>query len=149
MVKETGKSHDVSKFDMKVIESISAEGYAGVALNLIEALNGNQPSVQILNVPNHGAITGMDDQDVVEIPTLVEHDHIQPMVVGEIPSHCLGLIQQIKHFEHLTIGAAVEKSYSKALLGLTLHPLVRDFAIAKSILNEYISRHAGYFLKLH
>lgn len=149
MANETGKSHNLSTLDPKIIESVSDEGYAGVASNLIEALIGNKPTIQILNVPNNGAITGMDKQDVVEIPTLVNHDHIQPMIVGEIPDHCMGLINQVKHFEHLTIEASVEGSYQKACLALTIHPLVRDFTIANTILKEYISQHKGYFPDLH
>ena len=149
MVNETGKSHDLSTLEPKIIELISDEGYAGVALNLIEALNGNKPIVQILNVPNNGSITGIDEKDVVEIPVLVMHDQIQPMVVGDIPTHCMGLIKQVKDFEHLTIEAAVEASYQKARLALTIHPLVRDFSIATKILNEYISQHEGYFPDLH
>jgi 6-phospho-beta-glucosidase len=149
MVNETGKSHDLSTLVPKISESLFDEGYAGVALNLIEALMGNKPTVQILNVPNNGAIIGMDDQDVVEIPTLINHDHIQPMVVGVIPAHCIGLIKQVKHFEHLTIEAAGEGSYQKARLALTIHPLVRDFSIAGRILDEYISQYIGYFPNLH
>lgn len=149
MVTETGKSHNFSNLDPKIIESLSDEGYAGVALNLIEALIGNKPRMQILNVPNRGAIIGMDEQDVVEIPTLVNHDHIQPMVVGAISEHCMGLIKQIKHFEHLTIEAAVERSYQKALFALTIHPLIRDFATSKAILDEYIAQHGAYFPILH
>jgi 6-phospho-beta-glucosidase len=145
MVKETGKPHDFSILDPKITKSISDEGYAGVALNLIEALVGDSPKVQILNVSNTGALSDMDEHDVVEIPALVSHDHIQPMVTNDIPQHCLGLIQQVKHYEHLTIEAAVEKSYQKALLALTLHPLVHDFTVGKSILDEYITQHNGYF----
>jgi 6-phospho-beta-glucosidase len=145
MVKETGKSHDLSNLDSKLIEALSTEGYAGVALNLIESLMGNNPSLQILNIANRGAIRGMDNQDVVEIPTLVNRDYIQPMAVGEIPDYCMGLIKQIKQYEHLTIESAVEHSYLKAVLALTLHPLIRDFPIAKSILDEYISKHGSSF----
>ncbi len=145
MVKETGKSHDLSKFDSKLVKYLSDEGYAGVALNLIESLIGNNSSIQILNVPNGGAIAGMDQQDVVEIPTLVNRDHIQPMVVGAITDHCMGLIKQVKQFEQLTIEAAIEHSYLKGVLALTLHPLIRDYPTAKSILDEYISKHGSYF----
>jgi len=145
MMKETGKTHDFSSLDPELIKLLSDEGYAGVALNLIEALSGYKPRMQILNIPNHGAIQDMDDQDVVEIPTMVSYDHIHPLVVGEIPSHCMGLMKQVKHYEHLTIEAAMERSYQKARLALTIHPLVRDYAIAGSILDEYISKHQGYF----
>ncbi len=145
MVKETGRQHDLSSIDPKILESLSNEGYAGVALNLIEALDGYKPMMQILNIANQGAIQGMDEQDVVEIPTMVSHHHIQPLVVGEIPSHCMGMMKQVKHYEHLTIEAAVERSYQKARLALTIHPLVRDYSIAGAILDEYILGHQGYF----
>jgi 6-phospho-beta-glucosidase len=145
MVKETGASHTMSGLDPKIIKSLSDEGYAGVALDLIEALSGKIPVVQILNVPNQGAISGMEEKDVVEIPAMVSHDHIRPIAVGQIPAHSMGLIKQVKHYEHLTIEAAIEKSYQKALLALTLHPLVQDYAIAKSILDDYILKHNKYF----
>jgi 6-phospho-beta-glucosidase len=148
MVSETGKSHNLSSLDSKIIEVVTDEGYAGVALNLIEELLGDHPAIQILNVQNNGAIHGMEDLDVVEIPALVKKGEIHPLVVGEIPDHCLGLIKQVKHYEHLTIEAAVESSYQKARLALTLHPLVGDFSISTKILDEYISLHKGYFLDL-
>jgi 6-phospho-beta-glucosidase len=145
MLNETGKTHDLPTLDPNIVASITDQGYAGIALNLIEALIGNKPMVQILNVPNQGAISGMEAHDVVEIPTLVSHDHIQPMVIGEIPNHCTGLIKQVKQFEHLTIESAIERSYQKARLALTIHPLIRDYSIAGSILDEYINRHLRYF----
>ena len=149
MVTETGKSHDLSALNVQLSTAIIDEGYAGVALDLIETLVGNKPAVQILNVANQGAIPALESLDVVEVPTVVNHDTIQPMQVEDIPLHCMGLIQQVKHYEHMTIEAAMENSYPKALLALTLHPLVRDYFTAKSILDEYITRYQGYFPELH
>ncbi len=149
MVSETGKSHDLSSLDPKLNEAVTDEGYAGVALNLIEALSGNKPAIQILNVQNNGAINSMEELDVVEIPALVKNGEIHPLAVGVVPDHCMGLIKQVKHYEHLTIEAAIESSYQKARLALTLHPLVGDFSISTRILDEYISQHKGYFPDLH
>lgn len=149
MVHETGKSHDFSSLPPATIESIINEGYAGVALNLIEGLLGNKSVVQILNVANRGAIKGMEDLDVVEIPNMVMKDQIHPMAVGDVPSHSLGLMKQVKLYEQLTIEAAVKNSYQKAHLALCLHPLVSDFKISRLILDAYISRHQGYFPELN
>jgi len=145
MVMETGKVHDFSQLNQATSNPMIDEGYAGVALNLIDALIGNNVRTQIFNVPNQGSINGMDQQDVVEIPCLVSYDHIQPLAVGEIPAHCMGLIKQVKHYEHLTIEAVVEGSYPKARLALSIHPLVRDYGFAGTILDEYIFRHQGIF----
>lgn len=145
MVNETGKSHDYSHLDPALFESTTSEGYAGVALNLIEGLLGSVKTVQVLNVPNHGAVPGMEENDVVEIPTLVSRDQVQPLAVDNIPAHCMGLMLQVKQYEHLTIEAAHEHSYQKALLALATHPLVGDYTLAKSVLDEYIIRHKDYF----
>jgi 6-phospho-beta-glucosidase len=145
MVKETGKTHDYSLLEPELLAYNADEGYAGVALNLIEALGASQPKLQILNIPNVDAITGMDPLDVVEIPALVSDDQIQPVKVGEIPAHCMGLIKQVKNYERLTIEASVEGSYPKARLALTVHPLVRDYALAGKILDGYITKHQPYF----
>jgi alpha-galactosidase/6-phospho-beta-glucosidase family protein len=145
MVSETGANHP--QFIMETLggETEPDEGYAGVALNLIEALRGDRPLVQISNIPNHGSIAEMEELDVVEIPALVSHDQIKGLPVGNVPDHCLGLMKEVKYYEHLTIEAAIAKSYQKALLALTIHPLVRDFTIARSILDEYRTLHKGYF----
>jgi 6-phospho-beta-glucosidase len=146
---ETGIQQDLSSLDSALINSIADEGYAGVALDLIEALTSGKSMVQILNVANRGAITDLADDDVVEIPNLVNYDHIQPLAISGIPSHCLGLIRQVKEYEHLTIDAAVNGSYNNALLALTIHPLVRDYALAKMILDGYISGHKQFFPPLN
>jgi 6-phospho-beta-glucosidase len=145
MVRETGKDHDFSSLAPNISASIGEEGYAGVALNLIEGLLGRKPSIQILNVANNGAIPNLEGQDVVEIPVQVSCDNLQPMPIKDLPMHCLGLILQVKHYEHLSIQASMENSYQKALLALTVHPLVRDYPLAKCILNEYIKQHGSYF----
>ncbi len=139
MVAETGRGqHDRS-------EQADDESYAGVALDLIEALSTARPTTMILNVPNRGAMSAMARDDVVEIPALVARSSIRPLAVGDVPGHCLGLIQQVKAFEQLTIAAAVEGSYARAAAALTVHPLVRDHAKATSILDEYRRQHGASF----
>jgi len=148
MARETGRSHARVKTTTQIKptqEQGEDEGYAGVALDLIEGLRGNQPVQMVLNIPNSEAITSMELEDIVEIPALVTRDRVQPLTVGEIPDHCLGLIKQVKSYERLTIAASSQGSYAKALLALTIHPLVRDYNLAKGILDAYIRKHDSYF----
>jgi 6-phospho-beta-glucosidase len=139
MVAETGRGqHDRSK-------PADDEGYAGVALDLIEALSSARPRTMILNVPNRGAMSAIAYDEVVEIPAVIAQSSIRPLAVGDVPDHCLGLIKQVKAFEQLTIAAVVEGSYARAAAALTVHPLVRDHAKAKSILDEYRRQHGASF----
>jgi 6-phospho-beta-glucosidase len=123
-------------------------GYADVALDVIEALSGGGQRVLIVNAPNQGAVEGMAPEDVVEVPVLVRADGLQPMAVGPIPGHALGLMLRLKAYERMTIEAAAEGSRSKALLALTLHPLVADTARARSMLQEMEHVHAATFPRL-
>jgi alpha-galactosidase/6-phospho-beta-glucosidase family protein len=91
----------------------------------------------------------MEPSDVVEIPALIERNTIVPRAVGDIPGHCLGLMKQVKAFEIMTIEAALESSYAKALVALTLNPLVHDYNLAKLVLDAYIQQHQLSFPKLH
>lgn len=129
-------------------ESEILEGYTGVALDLIEGLQGGNPHPMILNIPNHGSISGMEEEDVVEIPAFVSHQSIRPLSVGKIPDACLGLMKQIKNFEKETILAVSNHSYSQALQALTLHPLVGDYYLAKQILDQYIEKLSTWYPEL-
>jgi 6-phospho-beta-glucosidase len=130
--------------------SEAAEGYSGVALRLIEALTEEDAGANmILNVPNRGAIPEMEPDDVVEVTCSVRNGVVRPFAMGKIPDHALGLMKRVKAYERLTIDAAVEGSYQKAVKALALHPLVPSYEVARSILNDYIEGHGEYFPELH
>jgi 6-phospho-beta-glucosidase len=145
MTGETGQRHNLDRLPPDVLEAVVGEGYAGVALDLIEGLIGIRPRPMILNVPNRGAIHGMGTDDVVEVPAYVGKGHVWPMAVGAVPAGPLGLMQQVKAYERLTISAAAERSYAKAVQALVVHPLVQDFGIAKAILDGYREGQGPWF----
>ncbi len=146
-VGETGGqgSHDLSHLSREQLETLAEEGYAGVALNVMEALAGQSPKVLTLNVPNHGAIEGMRADDVVETNCWVGAGLVRPLAMGAVPDHALGLMKQVKAYERLTIDAALSGAYDTALAALALHPLVPSAAVARIILDEYIEKHGALF----
>jgi 6-phospho-beta-glucosidase len=140
---ETGtESHDASA---KSGIDVAAEGYAGVALEVINYLRGGKTGTLVLNVPNRGSVVGMEDQDIVEVTCYLAHGLIRPFAIGTIPDHALGLMKQVKAYERLTVRAVVEGSYAIALKALALHPLVPSYNVAKQILDEYIEQHGDLF----
>jgi len=145
MANETGHAHDLAGLDPAIVRALAGEGYAGIALDLIEGLTGAAPRQMILNVPNAGAIHGMGAGDVVEVPAFVGRGMVRPLAVGDVPRGPLGLMQEVKAYEQLTIAAATEGSYAKAVRALALHPLVQDVAVAKAILDGYREGHGASF----
>jgi 6-phospho-beta-glucosidase len=150
MTLETGEKA-AEAFPSAGLEQIaaSAEGYSGVALDLIEGLSSRQGAVLLLNVPNRGAVLGMAEDDVVEVTCLARNGVVRPFALGAVPDHALGLMKTVKAYERLTIRAAVERSRALSLKALALHPLVPSFEVARAILEDYVREHGSYFPVLH
>lgn len=127
----------------------SAEGYSGVALDLIEGLSGSKGAVLLLNVPNRGAISGMAEDEVVEVTCFVRNGVVRPFAMGTVPDHALGLMKSVKAYERLTIQAAIEGSQALAVKALAIHPLVPSFEAARQIVDDYVHEHGDYFPALH
>ena len=85
---------------------------------------------------------------MIETTCLVGNGVVRPFAIGSIPDADLGLMKSVKAYEKLTIQAAVEDSYGKALEALSLHPLVPGYDIARNILDDYLEQHGDYFPKL-
>jgi len=120
------------------------EGYAGVALSLIEALGGGSAIRTGLNVPNRGAIAGLRDSDVVEVSCRVDRYGIHPLTVGAMPEAQAYLVQSVKHYERLTVAAVSERSRALAVEALVAHPLVLSYSRAEPLVENYLKAHAGY-----
>ena len=123
------------------IPSQGGEGYAGVALSVIEALEKNRPLVTALNVPNGDSIQGMAAEDVVETSCLVDGSGVHPQPIGRVPMHQLGLMQSIKKYEHLTIEAIRQHSRNLAVEALMTHPLILSYSHARLLVDACLETH--------
>jgi len=122
-------------------EMFEGEGYEGLATAVMTAAVQRRKVALILNVPNLGAIPGLRDDDVVEVTCLTDEHGAHPLAQGSMPDAARALVAQVKTYERLTVEAAVEGSYARALEALLAHPLVGSYPLAKSILDEYIAAH--------
>lgn len=122
--------------------------YSKAAVNLISHLYGLEEGFQIINVKNEGSILDLPKDSVVEIPVYVQKDRFHRYIVGSLPIEVRGLIQAVKAYEKLTIEAAMEGSYKKALLALSQHPLVSSLSLSEKLLNRLIEVNKGLFPEL-
>lgn len=122
--------------------------YSKAAVNLISNLYGLEEGFQIINVKNEGSIIDLPKESVVEIPVYIQKDRLHKYYIGELPLEVKGLIQAVKTYERLTIEAAMEGSYKKALWALAQHPLVSSLSLAEKILNKLIEVNRDLFPKL-
>lgn len=121
-------------------------GYAGVAIDILEAASNNHNKRVVVSVKNNGALEFLDYNDVVEIScTIDENGNAVPIKMNNIPKMQENLIKDVKLYENLTVEAIFEKSIQKAIKALTVHPLVNSYSIAKSIVFDYLEVHKEYF----
>lgn len=118
-------------------EDIEAGGYEGVALALMAAIARGERTAMILNVRNGNAVPGLPADAVVEVPCTVDANGPHPLATAPLAGHQLGLIQQVKSAEQLTIRAARTGSSSAALAAFAVHPLVDSVSTAKILLAGY------------
>ncbi|MEW9925462.1 6-phospho-beta-glucosidase [Clostridium butyricum] len=118
--------------------------YSDAACRLINSIYNDKKDIQPVDVRNNGAIEGIDDNSAVEVSCIITKDGPKPLSIGKLPVAVNGLVQTIKSFEKLVVDAAVEVDYNKALLALTINPLIPSEKMAKILLDELLEAHKEY-----
>src|SRR5262249_19557712 len=70
----------------------AATGYHRIALDVMSALISDEPARIVVNVANRGAITDLKDDDVVEVPCLIDQRGARPVPIGNLPDSVRGLV---------------------------------------------------------
>lgn len=145
------RAQEVMEIDAKLLEIYSksdgdtlpelmqkrgGEHYSTAALNVMSAYLNNTGAVEIVNLPNHGAIPGLLDADIVEVPAVIDRTGARPITTGPVEAELIGLMQQVKAYERLTGKAALSRSKADALWALVANPLIGDVTLAKSCIDE-------------
>ncbi|UFT99146.1 6-phospho-beta-glucosidase [Radiobacillus kanasensis] len=118
--------------------------YSDAACNLINSIYNDKKDIQPVNTRNNGAIASIPHDSAVEVNCVITKEGPKPIAVGDLPVAVRGLVQQIKSFERVAAEAAVTGDYHKALLAMTINPLVPSDTVAKEILDEMLEAHKEY-----
>ena len=114
--------------------------YSRLAVQVLGALANSEPTTHIVNTRNDGAVWGVADDASVEVPCQISSSGVKPLPRGDIDDSILGLIQQVKSYERLTIRAAVEQDPRLATLALLANPLVPNAKLASAIVADCVKR---------
>ena len=114
------------------------------AAELIAGLAGRAYLDETVNVPNCGAIAGLPDDTVVEVPALVDAAGIHPVQIGPLPPPIAELLRREAARVELVVDAGVHGDREMALQALLLDPMVNDISRARAILDDYLVAFADY-----
>lgn len=124
-------------------------GYEKVALALMRAIARDERATLILNVRNRQTLAALDADAVIEVPCLVDANGAHPVGVDPLPAHATGLVTSVKAVEREVLDAATSGSRATAVKAFALHPLVDSVAVARRLLDGYISTHPGLSYLMH
>lgn len=111
-----------------------AGGYARVALAVVRAIHSNTNAILPLNVTNGGVLADLADDDVVEVPCVVNANGATPLHLRPVPDSVRELITRVKEYERLTIEAAVLHSVEAAERALAVNPLIGHRDLARELI---------------
>lgn len=132
---------ELGRDDAPPASSDQGEGYAGVALDLIEALRGDGERRAIASIPSGGRVPGLDDDDVVETRIIASGAGLVPAPLGKLPRDAHGLMSEVKSFERLASQAVRERNSVLAARALTAHPLVGSYRVASRLVGAFLASH--------
>jgi 6-phospho-beta-glucosidase len=118
-----------------LLEQRGGAFYSEAATRLIASLAADSGDVQVVDVRNAGALAGLADDDVVELPAHIGGDGPVPIAQTPLAPELLGLVQHVAAYERLTAEAAVTRDRTTARRALLANPLVREYDKAEALLD--------------
>ena len=122
----------------KLLEQRGGAYYSEAAAQLIASLHAGTGDEQVVDVRNDGALQELPDDAVVEIPANIGSDGAEVHTLEPLAPEMLGLVQQMKAYERLTVKAAVDGDRDAALKALIANPLVARYNVARPLLDALL-----------
>ena len=107
--------------------------YSEAAVGLVASLVAGSGEVHEVDLRNEGVLSGLADDDVVELPARVFPDRIEPLRQKPLVPELLGLVQHVAAYERLAVEAALTRDPADARKALLAHPLIGQWDTAKEL----------------
>jgi 6-phospho-beta-glucosidase len=118
--------------------------YSEAAVRLMASLHAGTGDVQVVDVPNAGAIPGLPDDAVVEVPAVVDVTGAHPLPQRPLPPEMLGLVEHCKAYERLAVEAALTGSRDAVVRALVANPLVGQYPVAAELADDLLAANRRY-----
>lgn len=128
-------------------ESLGKRGgahYSTAAFLLLDAIENDRKSRQIVCCRNNGAIPTFDDDVSVEVPAIIGKNGAEAIPQKTPAPPIRGLMQLIKAYESMTVQAAVTGDREAAFQALLLNPLTPNATGCRALLDELLEINRPY-----
>jgi 6-phospho-beta-glucosidase len=112
--------------------------YSEAALGLVQSLVAGDGAMHEVDIRNHGVLTGLADDDVIEIPARVDAAGAHPLPQSPLAPELLGLVQHVAAYERLTARAAVTRDVVDMRKALLSHPLIGQLELVDDLVDRLV-----------
>jgi 6-phospho-beta-glucosidase len=119
-----------------LLEQRGGAFYSEAATQLLAALFSDSGETLVVDTRNNGVLTGLADDDVVELPASVDASGATPLPQRPLSPELLGLVQHVAAYERIAAQAARSGDHDLARMALMTNPLVREYALAGELLGQ-------------
>jgi 6-phospho-beta-glucosidase len=125
------------------IEEPDTGGYAGVALDILEAVNSDTSKRIVVSLSNNGTLDFLQPDDVIEISCDLSKSGLKPVTPKQVPVAQKNMISCVKEYERLAVTAILNRDRALAVRALMAHPLVGSWSLAQTLVTAYLSDRHG------
>ncbi|CAB4753774.1 MAG: 6-phospho-beta-glucosidase [Actinobacteria bacterium] len=117
--------------------------YSDSAAELMADIHTDAGTIHIVNTRNNGAVPGVPDDVVMELPSRIGAQGAQAIETSAMRPDMDSLVRSVKDFELLTIDAAVTGNEDSALRALITNPLGPDASRANQLWKRLKEENSG------
>jgi len=132
-------------------EAVEVNRTQEYAAPIMHAMVTGEPAAIYGNMPNHGSITNLPAEAVVEAPAMVDRNGVRLLAVGELPPQVLGYIQPHVVQQELFLRAVTERSRERVYQAGMFDPLTAATLTLDQIVqmcDELIAAHGALLPEL-
>jgi 6-phospho-beta-glucosidase len=128
----------------KLLEQRGGAYYSEAATQLIASLATGNGETQVVDIRNEGTISGLADDDVVELPARIEAHGPVPLPQAPLAPELLGLVQHVAAYERLAVTAALTGDRVLVHKALLAHPLIGQVPQADELVEALLANGAEH-----
>jgi 6-phospho-beta-glucosidase len=127
-----------------LLEQRGGAFYSEAATGLVASLVADSGDVHVVDVRNAGTLTGLADDDVVELPARVGRDGPVALPQPPLAPELLGLVQHVAAYERLAVQAALSGDRVVARKALLAHPLIGQHELVWDLVDRLLDAGAEH-----
>jgi len=105
--------------------------HSDLAVGVMDSIVRNSGDLWAVNVPNGGAIQGMEADTIVELYARVDRSGCTPLVTPPLPESLLARMNQLAAHQKLVVSGILDRNLDAIFEALTIHPWTTSISRAR------------------